>query len=196
MANKEHPPLLESAKHVERHANTVGEYIKSALYGGFDGVVSVFVSIAATSGTTSSVSVALILGLAKLFAGGLSMGVGDWLATDAEVDLARRERAREEWECDNFLQGEIEEMVHLYIKKGIDEKSARRLVEIMSRNRQGFVDIMMSEELGIPLDVLDKKPWAHGLVSWSVERSCTQRPTFAGPPAHNIATTNRPRAEL
>eukprot|EP01116_Phalansterium_solitarium_P014067 TRINITY_DN3158_c0_g2_i2.p2 TRINITY_DN3158_c0_g2~~TRINITY_DN3158_c0_g2_i2.p2 ORF type:complete len:228 (-),score=101.12 TRINITY_DN3158_c0_g2_i2:369-1052(-) len=136
------------------------------MYGGLDGVVSVFVSIAATAGSTNNVTVALVLGLAKLFAGGLSMGVGDWLATDAEVDLARRERAREEWECENFLEGEIEEMVHLYVKKGIDEASARRLVNIMAKNRKGFVDIMMSEELGMALDTEDKKPWAHGLVNF------------------------------
>jgi hypothetical protein len=36
-------------------------------------------------------------GLAKLFAGAISMGVGDWLGTAAEVEMAKRERKREEW---------------------------------------------------------------------------------------------------
>ena len=108
---------------------------------------------------------ALILGLAKLFAGGISMGIGDWLATDAEVDLAKRERRREEWECENYLEGEIEEMVELYTKKGVDEATARRVVEILSRNKKAFVDIMMAEELGISPDATEEVPWKHGAVS-------------------------------
>jgi hypothetical protein len=45
------------------------------------------------------------------------MAVGDGLATDAERDMARRERKREAWELDNFPSGEIDEMVELYVAK-------------------------------------------------------------------------------
>ncbi len=53
--------------------------------------------MAAASGTQTGVLVALFLGLSKLFAGGISMGIGDWLASSAELDVALREKEREEW---------------------------------------------------------------------------------------------------
>lgn len=63
-------------------------------------------SVAAVAGQSNiGVGLALVMGLAKLFAGGLSMGVGDWLATDAELQLAKSERAREAWEFDNYPEG-------------------------------------------------------------------------------------------
>jgi len=151
----------------ERHKNGSGKYIKSIIYGGLDGIISVFVTIAAGSGSDIGIGLALALGLAKLFAGGISMGVGDWLATDAEVDMAKRERKREEWECENFIEGEIEEMIELYVSKGLDYQSATTLVNILASNKKTFVDIMMAEELGISQDTEDAIPWKHGAVNFA-----------------------------
>eukprot|EP01119_Soliformovum_irregulare_P010953 TRINITY_DN2704_c0_g1_i1.p1 TRINITY_DN2704_c0_g1~~TRINITY_DN2704_c0_g1_i1.p1 ORF type:complete len:199 (+),score=23.96 TRINITY_DN2704_c0_g1_i1:271-867(+) len=109
----------------------------------------------------------LILGIAKLLAGAISMGVGDFLATDAQVDLVKRERKREEWEFDNYPEGEVREMIELYMSKGLDEPSATRLVEILSQKRDAFVDIMMAEELGISIDDAEETPWKHGLVNFT-----------------------------
>ncbi len=100
-----------------------------------------------------------------MVAGAISKGVGDWLSTGAEVDMARRERKREEWEVEHYIEGEMEEMVDLYMKKGVDEQTARRVIEILSRNRKAFVDIMMAEELGISPDIEADVPWKHGAVN-------------------------------
>jgi len=154
------------APHLEKHKTGAGNYVKSIIYGGSDGIVSVFVTVAAVSGSNFGIGLVLVLGLAKLFAGALSMGVGDWLATDAEVDMASKERQREEWECENYLEGEVEEMVELYVKKGLDENTAREIMNILSKNKKVFVDIMMAEELGISPDIVDESPWKHGLVNF------------------------------
>lgn len=153
--------------HTEKHKTGAGNYVKSIIYGGSDGIVSVFVTVAAVSGSNFGIGLVLVLGLAKLFAGALSMGVGDWLATDAEVDMAARERKREEWECENYLEGEIEEMVELYVKKGLDEDTAREIMGILAKNKKVFVDIMMAEELGISPDLVDESPWKHGLINFT-----------------------------
>lgn len=77
------------------------------------------------------------------------------LSTDAEVDMARQERRREEWEVDNYLQGEstfqfeivfiftVDEMVEFYEAKGVDHDSAVQIVNILSKYRTAFVDIMV-----------------------------------------------------
>jgi hypothetical protein len=83
--------------------------------------------VAAARGTNSPIAIVLVLGLAKLVAGAISMGVrilpkfrnhlkvGDMLSTDAEVDMAKRERKREEWEVDNYIQGESKPTYKLYL---------------------------------------------------------------------------------
>ena len=63
----------------------------------------------------------------------MSMAVCDWLATDAEVDRAIREENRETWEYDNNPEGEIEEMVELYVKKGVPEGPAREAMTILAK---------------------------------------------------------------
>jgi VIT1/CCC1 family predicted Fe2+/Mn2+ transporter len=59
------------------------------------------------------------------------------------------ERRREEWEVDNYPEGEKREMVELYTDKGMDPEDAHQVVELLSRNRNVWVDVMMMEELGI-----------------------------------------------
>ena len=62
-------------------------------------------------------------------------------------------------------------MIELYMGKGLDEPSARRVVEILSKNREAFVDIMMAEELGISIADASEVPWKHGLVLLLYSRS-------------------------
>jgi VIT1/CCC1 family predicted Fe2+/Mn2+ transporter len=142
------------------------EFIKDVIYGGLDGIISVFVTVAAASGSNATIYKSLILGIAKWFAGGVSMAVGDGLATDAERDMARRERKRETWELENFPAGEVEEMVELYVAKGVPEDTARRVMNILVKYPRAFVSVMMAEELGIPPGAEEESPALHAVVTF------------------------------
>ena len=61
----------------------------------------------------------------------------------------RLERAREEWEVDNYLAGEISEMTDIYEDKGYDHDVAAAASELLATNKDAFVDIMMVEELSL-----------------------------------------------
>jgi VIT1/CCC1 family predicted Fe2+/Mn2+ transporter len=170
----ESQPLLADAllpSHAEDHSSELSKYIKDVVYGGLDGIVSIFVTVAASAGVSVgghsfSWLNALVLCLAKLIAGALSMAVGDWLATDAESALAAYEQRREIWEYDNNPEGEIAEMVELYVKKGVPEDTARRIMAILGKHKHAFIDIMMVEELGIPPDAKDESPTKHALATF------------------------------
>lgn len=141
-----------------------GQYIKSIIYGGLDGIITTFAVVAGVTGAALSAGIILILGLANLLADGLSMGVGDYLSEKSEMEYHADERKREAWEFDKFPEGEVKEMVEIYQEKGIPEEDAQSIVEIMSKHRDAFIDIMMVEELGILQS--DDSPVKNGIITF------------------------------
>lgn len=65
-------------------------FVKAAVYGANDGIITTFAVVAGVAGAGLSPSIILILGLANLIADGFSMGVGDYLGERAEADLSKR----------------------------------------------------------------------------------------------------------
>jgi VIT1/CCC1 family predicted Fe2+/Mn2+ transporter len=117
--------------------------------GGLDGIITTFAVVAAVAGSSMATKVIVIMGFANLLADGLSMGFGDFLSMRSELEHRQREQAREEWECDNYLEGEKREMIDLFVAKGLPLEDAKSVVDVVSRNKRVFVDLMMVEELGL-----------------------------------------------
>ena len=135
--------------HQEPHNTGSGQYIGSAVYGGLDGIITTFAVVAGVAGAELTAGVVLILGFANLFADGISMAVGDFLSTRAENEYNRAEKDRERWEVEVYPEGEKQELVELYTAKGYEEEDARQMVELIAKNKEAWVDIMMKEELEI-----------------------------------------------
>jgi hypothetical protein len=57
----------------------------------------------------------------------------------------KRERGREQWELQNFMKGEKQEMVELYVQRGMGEEDATEVIDRMAKYEQFFIDIMMME---------------------------------------------------
>jgi len=140
-----HDMAITSKEKYKKNRN----HYKSFIHGGLNGVITVFAVLAGVAGAGLGNMVVLVMGFAALFAEGVAMGVGDFFSTQAEIDYAKAEQKREEWEYDNYPKGEIEEMVLIYQKKGLQIKEAEELVETLTKNKNNFIDTMMVEELGI-----------------------------------------------
>lgn len=163
-----HQVKLDMAKHDHAQENHMigGDHIKSAVYGGLDGIITTFATVTSVAGSGLPHSVILIIGLAHLVADGLSMGLGDMLSSQAEADLVNHERAREVWEFENYPEGEMEEMIELYEKKGISTEDAKLVVHTLAKYKEAFIDIMMIEELNLmPVDD-DDSPLMGGIVTF------------------------------
>jgi VIT1/CCC1 family predicted Fe2+/Mn2+ transporter len=146
-SKRAHDQKYISAK--EEHQQARGQYLKSLVYGGLDGIITTFAVVAGVTGASLSPVVILILGFANLIADGLSMAVGDYLSTMAENEYNQTERKREEWEVDHYPEGEKKEMIQLYRDKGMDPKDAVTITDILSKKKKAWVSVMMVEELGI-----------------------------------------------
>ena len=70
------------------HASFGGTYIRDAVFGANDGIVTTFAVVAGVAGANLPLSTVLILGFANLLADGLAMGLGNYLGMKSELDLA------------------------------------------------------------------------------------------------------------
>lgn len=139
---------LEVAR--EPHTQEQGEFIKNIIFGGLDGIITTFAIVAGVYGASYPSEVVLVLGFANLLADAVSMAVGEYLSSKAEREYMLFERQREQWEMDNYPEGEKREMEEIYVKRhGFSESDAKLLIGVMSSNTKFFVDHMCVEELGI-----------------------------------------------
>jgi VIT1/CCC1 family predicted Fe2+/Mn2+ transporter len=161
-SSKAHRPDI-IAQAMERHGGASHQYIGDMVYGGLDGIVTTFAVVSGVAGADLGAGVVLILGLANLFADGLSMATGAYLSSKSEREYYERERAREAWEVEHFPEGERAELVELYKLKGYSQEDAERLVEIQSQDKKVWVDEMMIQELGLLPD--DRTPLLSALAT-------------------------------
>lgn len=150
----------------EKHGGAGSEYLKSIIYGGLDGIVTTFAVVAASAGANLDMTLLLLMGFASLIADGISMGFGDYLSSKAELQFQLKEKTREQWELDNYEEGEKNEMVELYMSKGMTSNEASQVIDVFSKHPKLFVDLMMVEELGMLPPDEDDEPWKNGLVTF------------------------------
>jgi len=126
-----------------------GPSLRNFVFGTSDGLVTVLAFVAGVSASLGDRMTVLVAGIAEMFAGALSMGLGAWLGARAERDLYLRERAREEREVNEVPHLERDELREIYAKKGFSGADLERVVEILTANQKRWVDVMMAEELGL-----------------------------------------------
>ncbi|HEU4447955.1 MAG TPA: VIT1/CCC1 transporter family protein [Nitrososphaeraceae archaeon] len=128
--------------------------IEDFVYGATDGAVTTFAVVVGVIGATLSPSIILILGFANLFADGFSMAIGNYLSSKSQREYIEKERRREEWEIENLVEQEKQEIKDIYAKKGFKTELLDEIVNVITSRRKVWIDTMMREELGL---IEDKK---------------------------------------
>lgn len=123
--------------------------VENFVYGAIDGAITTFAIVTGVIGASLSPSVIIILGFANLLADGFSMAIGNYLAVKTQNEFIQRERKREEWEIDNRIEEEKQEIREIYSKKGFKDELLDEIVRIITSRRKVWVDTMMREELGL-----------------------------------------------
>jgi|TARA_Y100000310_G_scaffold320549_1_gene377112 VIT1/CCC1 family predicted Fe2+/Mn2+ transporter len=137
--------IKSAAEHHTSHGSYVGDFV----YGAIDGSVTTFAVVSGVAGAALSANIVIILGLANLIADGFSMAVGNYLSSKSDKEFIERERKREEWEIENYPEGEVEEIRVIFKKKGFKGKSLESAVRTIISNKKVWVDTMMADELGL-----------------------------------------------
>ncbi len=124
-------------------------YLGPVVYGGLDGIVTTFAIVSGVAGAALGADVVLILGLANLFADGVSMATGAFLSARSENEYYHRLRERQRQEVECCRESERAELEQLLRERGYRLGEARRMASIQSRDEQRLVDAMMVLEVGL-----------------------------------------------
>ncbi len=127
-------------------------YLGDFVLGAVDGAVTTFAIVAGAAGAGLSSGVALVLGLANVLADGLSMAAGNYLKARADQQTIDRFRAMEERHIDEIPEGEREEIRQIFAGKGFNGDTLEEVVDVITNDRNQWVDTMLTEEWGLPLE--------------------------------------------
>lgn len=95
-----------------------------------------------------------------------NIGVGQTISTISYNEHVKHEAEREEWEFENYPEGEIEEMVDIFEEKGLPREKAEEVIQIMSKYKDFFISIMVMEELQLKIPDPDESPYKEGFVTF------------------------------
>jgi len=149
----------------EHHGHRLGAYIREIVYGGNDGIVTTFAVVAGTVGADLPHVIVIILGLANLFADGLSMATGAYLSEKSEQAQWKRIRGEEMKEVETIPDMERAEVSDYLVKLGFAGADLERAVQIVTSNKDRWVDVMMVAEHGYAGDE-DSKPLLDGIMTF------------------------------
>ena len=139
------------------HPDVTGGWLRPAVFGASDGLVSNLALIAGVAGgtRTADTSTAVVLaGLAGLAAGAFSMAVGEYTSVASQSEAAAREIDKERAEILSNPEGETRELAAMYIGKGIDRDLADAMARQVHRDVENAVAVHSREELGVDPDHL------------------------------------------
>jgi vacuolar iron transporter family protein len=142
------------------HRGASGNDLRAAVLGANDGLVSNFCLIIGIAGAGVASRTVLLAGIAGWVAGACSMALGEWLSVTNARELARTQIAREAEEIEQTPQAEQHELALIYQAKGLPPAEARRVAADLMRDRQGALDALTREELGIDPAELGGNPWS------------------------------------
>ncbi len=139
------------------HGDVSGGWLRPAVFGAMDGLVSNAALIAGVAGGTqeSSESTAVVLaGLAGLAAGAFSMAAGEYASVASQAEAAEREVARERREILRHPEAERDELAEVLTEKGIDRELADEVARQLHRDVDRAVAVHAMEEFGVDPDDL------------------------------------------
>jgi VIT1/CCC1 family predicted Fe2+/Mn2+ transporter len=131
-------------RNLEHRANRAG-WLRAAVLGSNDGLVStasLMIGIAAANKSDFLITA----GLAGIAAGSMSMAVGEYVSVKSQNDIEKSDREIEIKQLEMDPEGEFDELVDIYIKRGLPQDLAKEVVAAM--HNHDALDAHLRDELG------------------------------------------------
>jgi VIT1/CCC1 family predicted Fe2+/Mn2+ transporter len=131
-----------------------GGTLRASVFGANDGLVSNLALVLGVAAAGAQRAALLVTGLAGLFAGALSMAVGEYVSVASQRDLLRRQIVLEARELAEAPEEEEAELAQLLRDKGIGDQQAEETARQIMQNPESALDTLVREELGLDPDDL------------------------------------------
>ena len=124
-----------------------GGWLRAAVLGADDGVVSTASLIIGVGSASVSTRAVLAAGIAGMTAGALSMAAGEYVSVCSQRDVEEADIALERRQLRENPAGELDELVGIYVKRGLDPELAQKVAEQLSA--RGRLKAHLRDELGL-----------------------------------------------
>lgn len=139
--------FLLRAQHAETHLVSRIGWLRAAVLGANDGIVSTASLIVGVAAAAAGSDEVMLAGVAGLVAGAMSMAAGEYVSVSSQSDTERAELARERRELAADSEGELLELAAIYEERGVEPALARQVAaQLMARDALGA---HARDELGI-----------------------------------------------
>ena len=138
---------LATSRHAERHRSDRIGWLRAAVLGANDGIVStssLLVGVAASSASRTSI---LVAGIAGLAGGAGSMAAGEYVSVSSQADTEKADIAQETLELEDDPAGELAELAFIYEQRGLEPDLALQVAEQLTAN--DALGAHSRDELGI-----------------------------------------------
>ncbi|MEO8103565.1 MAG: VIT family protein [Betaproteobacteria bacterium] len=134
-------------RHLERHRTDRIGWLRAAVLGANDGIVSTASLMIGVAAAETSHSAILITGVAGLVAGAMSMAAGEYVSVHSQADTEKADIERERLELEADTVSEHRELAAIYVSRGLDTALAKQVAEqLMAHDALGA---HTRDELGI-----------------------------------------------
>jgi vacuolar iron transporter family protein len=133
--------------HVETHRTDRVGWLRAAVLGANDGIISIAGLLVGVAATGVSTSVVLGSGVAGVVAGAMSMAAGEYVSVQSQADTEHADIAKETRELAEEPEHELQELAHIYVKRGLTPDLAKQVAAQLTVH--DALGAHMRDELGI-----------------------------------------------
>jgi len=125
-------------RHAERHANDRIGWLRAAVLGANDGIVSTASLVLGVAAAGAEYRTLLLTGVSSLIAGAMSMAAGEFVSVHSQEDTENADLQRERTELKQDPQGELRELAAIYVKRGLARELATEVAtQLMAHDALG-----------------------------------------------------------
>ena len=136
-----------SRLHTENHLVSRIGWLRAAVLGANDGIVSTASLIVGVASASPGTNEILVAGVAGMVAGAMSMAAGEYVSVSSQADTENADMARERQELATQPEAELAELAGIYEKRGLSPDLARQVAEQLTASNA--LEAHARDELGI-----------------------------------------------
>ena len=147
------------------HADVSGGWLRAAVFGGMDGLVSNIGLISGVGGGGVAPTAIVITGTAGLVAGAISMALGEYTSVRTQTEQVQAEVAKERTELERNPELETEELARMWMARGLPSDLAHEVAKVIHTDPEAALRMHAVEELGVDPNE-QPSPWTAAISSF------------------------------